>query len=208
MLDIRYFLRTLRRNPGFAFIAILVLALGIGATTAIFGIVNAVLIRPLPYRDSARLVAISSQYRQAGVSRVFPTVTLNEVERWRSDSRLLDSLGSFVFSAEPVTIGTQSMFVAAIGADPELLATLGVLPLLGRNLPGSGSKLKDTAVIISHRLWVEGFQSDPQVLGRTLVRDGAVASVAGVLPQSFQFPRSDASYFPEVPDLIYPVANI
>jgi hypothetical protein len=63
-------------------------------------------------------------------------------------------------------------------------------------------------VIISHRLWVDAFQSDPQVLGRSLFMDGAANSIAGVLPASFQFPRSDASYFAEEPDIVYPVANI
>ena len=207
-MDIRYSLRTLAKNPGFAFIAILVLALGIGATTAIFSVVNAVLVRPLPYKDPARLVAISSQYQRAGVSRTFPTVSLNEVERWRDESRSLESLGSFVFSALPVSVGTQSMYLVAIGADPELLDTLGIRPAMGRNLPGSGSKLKDPSVLISHRIWVEAFHGDPQVVGRSLTMDGSPATVIGVLPASFQFPRSDASYFSEDPDIIFPVANI
>jgi putative ABC transport system permease protein len=207
-MDIRYSLRTLRKNPAFACVAILVLALGIGATTAIFGVVNAVLIRPLPYKDPARLVAVSMLSRRAGVSRPVATVTLNEVERWRSESAALESIGSFVFSAQPVTIGAQTMYLVSIGADPELLATLGVQPALGRNLAGSGSTRKDAAVIISHRVWVDAFASDPRVLGRTVIMNGTASTVTGVLPAAFQFPRSDASYFQEAPDLIYPVANI
>jgi putative ABC transport system permease protein len=207
-MDIRYSIRTLRKSPAFTLVAMLVLALGIGATTAIFSIVNAVLIRPLPYKDPSRLAAISTIYQREGVSRSFATVSLNEVERWRADSRSLESVGSLVFSAVPVSVGTQAMFLVAIGADPEFLVTLGVHPALGRNLPGTGSKQKDPSVIISHRLWVEAFQSDPQVLGRSLVMDGATNTVVGVLPTSFQFPRSDASYFAEEPDIIYPVANI
>ena len=207
-MDIRYSFRTLAKSPAFAFIAILVLALGIGATTAIFSVVNAVLIRPLPYQDPARLVAISSLNRRAGASRTFPTVSLNEVERWRDESRSLESLGSFVFSSVPVSVGTQSLYLISIGADPELLDTLGIRPALGRNLPGSGSKLKDPSVLISHRIWVEAFQRDPQVIGRSFSMNGHPATVAGVLPPTFQFPRSDASYFSEDPDLIFPVANI
>ena len=207
-MDIRYSLRTLRKSPAFTLVAILVLTLGIGATTAIFSVVNAVLIRPLPYKEPSRLGAMSSLYQREGVSRSFATVSLNEVERWRADSRSLESVGSFVFSAMPVNTGTQAMFLVAIGADPEFLDTLGVQPALGRNLPGSGSKQRDPSVIISHRLWVDAFQSDPQVLGRSLFMDGAANSIAGVLPASFQFPRSDASYFAEEPDIVYPVANI
>jgi hypothetical protein len=163
---------------------------------------------PLPYKEPARLVAISTLYQREGVSRTSATVSLNEVERWRDESRTFESIGSFVFSALPVNVGTQAMFLVAIGADPEFLATLGVQPAMGRHLAGSGSKLKDPSVIISHRLWVEAFHSDPQVLGRSLTMDGAANIVTGVLPASFQFPRSDASYFPEEPDLIFPVANI
>ncbi len=206
--DIRYSIRALGRSPAFTAVAILVLALGIGATTAIFSVVNSVLIRPLPYKDPSRLVAISTLSQRAGVSRTFATVSLNEVERWRDESQTLDSVGSFVFSALPVNVGTQAMFLVAIGADPEFLATLGIQPAMGRNFPGSGSKLKNPSVIISHRLWVAAFHSDPHVLGRSLTMDGEASTVTGVLPASFQFPRSDASYFPEEPDLIYPVANI
>ena len=206
--DIRYSLRTLSRNPAFTGIAILVLALGIGATTAIFSVVNAVLIRPLPYKDPSRLVAVVSTLRRGAVERTFPTVSLNEVEHWRAQSRSLESLGSFVFSALPVKIGSQSLFLVAIGADPELLETLGIQPARGRNLPGRGSNQKDASVLISHRLWTEAFGADPHILGRSIDMDGDPVSVAGVLPASFQFPRSDASYFSEPPDIVYPVANI
>ena len=118
MTDIRYAIRTFAKNPAFTCAAALILALGIGATAAIFSVVNAVLIRPLPYNDPARLVALSSVYRRDGVSRTFGTVSLNEVERWREESRSLESLGSFVFSEFPVNVGTRSMFLVAIGAEP------------------------------------------------------------------------------------------
>ena len=206
--DIRFSLRMLAKNPAFAFTAILVLALGIGATTAIFSIVNAVLIRPLPYHDPARLVAISSVFEKAGAAHKFPYVSLNEVEYWRENCHSLESIGSFVFSSLPIHVGSESLIVVAIGADPELVATLGVRPVMGANLPGSGSRRKDPFIVISHRLWVDAFHSDPAVIGRSLDMDGSVAVVAGVLPSGFQFPRSDASFQREDPDIIYPVANI
>jgi putative ABC transport system permease protein len=195
--DIRFAIRTAVHHPGFALVSILVMALGIGATAAIFSIVNAVLIRPLPYKDPSQLVAISSVYQRDGVYRSFPTV-----------SRSLESIGSFVFSALPVNIGSDARFLVAIGADPELLKTLDVQPSIGRNLSGSGSSSKESSVIISHRLWREAFQSDPNVIGRSLVMDGEPCTVVGVLPASFQFPRLDASYFADDPDIIFPVGKI
>jgi len=206
--DLRYSVRMLAKNRSFAVVAVFVLALGIGATTAIFSVVNAVLLRPLPYQDPSRLVAISTIARRNGIERAFPTVTLNEVERWRADSQSIDSIGSFVFTAIPVNVGSRAMFEVAVGADPEFLSTLGIQPALGRNLSGAGSAQKDSSVIISHRFWVDAFASDPNVIGRSVVLAGAVSTVIGVLPTSFQFPRSDGSYFSEEPDLIFPVANI
>jgi predicted permease len=206
--DVLYGLRSLRKNPGFTAIAVLVLALGIGATTAIFSVVNAVLIRPLPYRDPSRLVAMSSVYHQGATTRAYPYVSLNEVEAWRRESRSFESIGSFVFSSLPVNVGQQSMFLVAVNADPELLTTLGVAPEVGSNLTGSGSAHKDFSAIISHKVWVEAFQSDPSAIGRTMIVDGEQFTVAGILPGKFQFPRSDASFSPEDPDILLPVANI
>jgi predicted permease len=206
--DVRFGTRSLAKNPGFAFVAILTLALGIGASTAIFSVVNAVLIRPLPYKDPSRLVAFSSVVHQGATIRSFSSVAMTEVEAWRRDSRTLESVGSFVFTAFPVSVGEQSMYVVAIGADPEFLTTLGVDPAAGQNFSGSGSSRKDSSAIISHRLWVEAFHSDPATVGRSIMVDGDLFTVAGILPATFQFPRADASFFTDDPDLLFPVANV
>ena len=208
--DLRYSIRSLRKSPAFTFVAVLILALGIGATTAIFSIVNAVLIRPLPYLDPSRLVALSSIYQPAGGAgpRSYSTVSLNEVEAWRRQSKSLESIGSFVFSEVPVLVGQRSYFLVVLGADPELLSTIGVSPAIGRNFVGSGSTHKDPSVIISHRIWIDAFHGDPDAISKTIMVDGDLFTVIGVMPSGFQFPRIDASFSADPPDIIEPIANI
>ncbi len=205
MQDVRYAFRTLRKNPGFAAIAVLVLGLGIGAATAVFSVVNAVLLRPLPYRDPARLVAIADVGREG---RTAGTVTLNEVEALRRYSGSIESIGSFVFTALPVSAEGQSRYVVAIGADRELPTTLGVGLASGQSFTYGGSSQKEFSAIISHRLWMDLFHGDAGALGRPITLSGAHYFVAGILAAGFQFPRADASYFAEEPDVVLPVANI
>ncbi|MGH3181858.1 MAG: ABC transporter permease, partial [Streptosporangiaceae bacterium] len=206
--DLRFAARLARRRPVRIALALLVLTLGIGGTTAIYTVVNAVLVRPLPYPGGARLVAISSRYPSPGGGRIAPTVTLNEVERWRGAARSWVAIGSFVFSANAINVGNLALEPVTAGVDPEFLRTLGVSPAMGRNFNGSGSSRPSASVIISQRLWMEGFAGDRHVIGRTLKFEGSPMVVVGVLPEGFQFPRSDASYFAEDPDVLYPVANI
>ena len=206
--DVRYAFRTMAANRLFTLVAIVSLGLGIGAATAIFSVVNAVLLRPLPYRAPAQLVAVSSVSRQGGTIRAYPTVSLNEVEGWRQLSGSLESIGSFVFTALPVSIDDQSRYLVAIGADQELLTTLGVDLAMGQNFSNAGSAHKEASAIISYKLWAEAFHGDPAAIGHAMVMDGQYYTVSGVLPESFQFPRSDASYFAEEPDILFPVANI
>src|SRR6185437_15325789 len=205
--DVEAALRAARRQPVQTALALLVLVLGIGGTTALFSIVNAVLLRPLPYAHPDRLVAVELRAVNRG-GMISPLVSLDEVERWRADARTLSSVGSFVFLSDPVQVGARALELRGIAADPELLETLGVQPLLGRNLPGRGSTVKNPVALISYRLWQDAFAGDMDVVGKGFSVDGSVVTVIGVLARNFQFPRSDASFFAESPDLIIPVANI
>jgi len=206
--DVAYAARGMRRNPGFALLVVLTLVLGMGASTAIFSVANAVLLRPLPYNNPSQLVGFSYLRHGGATARLYPYVSLNQVEAWRRESRTLDSVGSFVFSALPVRVANQSISVTTVFADPELLTTLGVAPEVGSNLSGTGSTRKDSSAVITHRLWMEAFHGDSQAVGRTLLADGESYTVVGILPARFEFPRRDASFFPEQPDLLLPVANI
>ena len=206
--DVRYALRTLKKSPAFAVAALLVLSLGIGATTAIFSVVHAVLLRPLPFNNPSQLVAFSALDHSDGKARIWSTVSLNHVELWRHESRTLASIGSFVFTEMPLRVGDQSFSFVGIGADPELLRTLGTNLAMGRNFSGSGSSRTDPSVIVSHRIWVEALGSDPSAVGRTVLVNGDPLSVIGVLPAGFQFPRTEVSYSAQDPEFLIPIANI
>ncbi len=211
--DLRYAIRNFAKSPAFTIVAVLILALGIGATTAIFSVVNAVLVRPLPYKDPSQLIAFSTVFQSPSARSVFSTVTVTNVEAWREHSRTLQSIGSFTFTQMPFTVvqqssDQQSFNPVAAAVDPELLPTLGVTLAIGSNFSGSGTAQLDRSAIISHKLWATAFNSDPSVIGRIAKVNGEAYTVIGILPPTFQFPRADASYFSNDVDLLIPNANL
>ncbi len=204
--DVRFAWRAMRRSPGFTALGVMILALGIGTTTAIFSVVEAVLLRPLPYGVPSRLVAISRLNPRA--VRPESRVSLTDVEEWRQRTHQLSGIGSFVYTRQPVAIGDQTLSLVTAAVDPELLTTLGTPPVLGANFAGGGSSHPDQSAILSYRLWRDALNEDTQAVGRAISVDGKTYTVAGVLSESFQFPRADASYFDDAVDLLIPVANI
>jgi putative ABC transport system permease protein len=178
--DVRYGLWMLRRNPGFTFVAVLTLALGIGANTAIFSVVNAVLLRSLPYHDPERLVS---------VGRVPSGLFL----KWREQARSFEQIaGETEGGADLTGIGEPERLRTGI-VSANLFATLGLAPALGRAFTPEEDRTGGTPVaILSDALWRRRFGSDPQVIGRTLTLDGQSRTVIGVMPPGFRFPvRSD-----------------
>lgn len=124
--DLKWALRSLRRAPAFTAMAILVIALGIGATTAVFSVVNAVLLRPLPYYDASRLVAITSIYRPDSDRRTSAVVRLTDVEAWGGETRSLASLGAFAYTQLPIRVGDRALSPVTALMDPQFLRVLGV----------------------------------------------------------------------------------
>ena len=203
--DLRFATRTLRTHRQFALAAVLLLALGIGVTTAIFSVVNAVLLRPLPYHQPERLVAITSVFRSAAATRPSPVVTLTDMAEWRKRSSVFDAMGGFAYTQLPMRVGNQSFSPVTALMDPHFLPTLGNALLMGSFFDEHTET--DTTAIVSHRLWVEAFGSDPAVLGRSITIDGEPYAVRGVLAATFQFPRADASFFTKPVDLLIPSAS-
>jgi putative ABC transport system permease protein len=203
--DFRYAVRAMRRNPGVTLLGILILALGIASATAVFSVVNAALLRPLPYADPSRLVTLARvsarATREGGVA-------LQDVEAWRAQARSLSQIGSFVFTQLPVKTADTSYSLVTAAVDPELLRTLGVRPMLGANFSGSGSTMPDASAIVSYRFWHDALSANPGAVGRTITINGSAFVLAGVLPATFQFPRADASFFDQDVDLLIPVVNI
>jgi predicted permease len=205
--DLRYALRTLARKPGFTFVAVMILGLAIGATTAIFSVVNAVLLRPLPYKNPDRLVAVSALYRPGKTNRVIPAIVATELEQWAKETHTLAPLASFTFTALPVRVGNQAFYPTTALVDADLLTALGIAPLLGRNFDVVPGNAKDSSIILAHKLWMEAFGGDPAVVGKPIIVDGDPYTVVGVLPASFQFPRSDASYSSHDVEMLMPAKS-
>ncbi|MGE5568149.1 MAG: ABC transporter permease [Rhodospirillales bacterium] len=182
----RYAIRTFSKSPGLTCVAVLALALGIGANTAIFSVVNAVFIRPLPYADAGRLVEISEEHRSGGrMSVSYP----NYLD-WRKQADLFQTFAAHaVYDGTLMASGTtERIRVGYTGAD--FLRALRVAPLLGRDFREEDDRQGAAPVaILTHRLWQTRFGSDPAVLGRTVTIDLRSYTVIGVLPPEFTFYR-------------------
>jgi putative ABC transport system permease protein len=188
LMDIRYGLRTLRKNPGFTAAAVLTLGLGIGANTALFSVIDAVLLRALPFHDPGRLVAVNSvDLRHLSSTR---EVSYPAFLDWRSRSHSFEAMSVWNTTSFTYTGGDQPESVAGAVVSANLFSTLGVSPAIGRGFvqeedePGRGQM----PVVLSYDFWQSHFGGDLQVLGRALALDSEKYSVVGVMPAQFQFP--------------------
>lgn len=178
--DIRYGARNLIRTPAFTLVAAIALALGIGANTAIFSVVNAVLLRPLAYRDSARLVTIL--HNGTG-----PVATANYLD-WRDQSHSFETMGAADAWSANLTGSDPAEHLSGLKVTQNLFPMLGVDPLLGRVfIKGEDHVGADREVILSYALWHRRFSADPNIIGRSIKLDGAAYSVVGVMPEPFKF---------------------
>jgi predicted permease len=198
MQDLRYALRLLRKNPGFTIVAVLTLALGIGANSAVFSAVNAVLLRPLPYPDSDRLMMafLENPKNESGRSSYGVADFLAARDRQQSFSHFAGiSLARKMFT---YTGGQEPIQVRGTAATADFFRVLGVEPLLGRTFtPGSDQPGKPREVVLSYGFWRSHFGSDPEIVGRTMFIDGDSCTIVAVMPAGFHFgPRGDDDLWP------------
>ncbi len=188
--DLRFGLRMLRRNPGFAATAILTLALGIGATTAIFSIVDTVMLKPLPFPTADRLVRIRSVF--AAIPRSSGVASYPDFLDWRARNHVFDGMAVFRTNDFTLIGAREPLHLQGAVVSAQLFSLLGVNPALGRNFLPEEDKPDATngadPVILSYGLWQREFGSDPSVLGRTLQLGEHSFTVVGVMPQGFQYP--------------------
>jgi putative ABC transport system permease protein len=193
--DLWYAIRSLHRNPAFTAAAILVLALGIGANTAIFTVVNGVLLRPLPFPEPERLFLITYEPRQP-VFSFGPSLTDHHYLHFRKHDQQFENVTSFSTYPVALTRAGDPVRLVAAAVTPEFLNVLKAAPAAGRGfLPNEGRERVHVA-ILGDKLWRGRFRSDPEILGRSITLDGVAHTVIGIMPPGFSFPQNAELWTP------------
>ncbi len=205
--DIRYGLRVLARGPGFTLVVVVILALGIGANTAVFSVVNAVLLRPLPYREPDRLVTLFQQKKEG----VETNIRAKNFAYWREHNEVFEQIAAWAGRRAYLTGLDQPRHMRAEEVSPCLFELLGAQPLLGRTFLPEEEKLgHHRVVVLSYGFWRDQWGGDPGVIGKTLVLDGEQHTIIGVMPPEFRHSMRDPAPFwlPLVLEKSYGVMSI
>jgi putative ABC transport system permease protein len=196
--DVRYGVRMLRASPGFTAVAILTLALGIGANAAIFSVVNAILLRPLPYPEPERLVRV---WESAPTKGAFRNVVnpLNFLD-WRDHSRSFESMAAILDLMTNLRANGEPVAVRGLQVSPQFFSVLRVPPLLGRIFTSEdGVAGHHRVVILSYELWQRQFGANPQIIGQKMDVDAVPFTVIGVMPRGFSFPKTHSEVWTPLP---------
>jgi putative ABC transport system permease protein len=196
--DLRYGWRVLRKSPGFTAVAVLVLALGIGANTAIFSVVNSVLIRPLPFKDPTRLM----QIWHVPPPKSFPGMTMFAVSAanyldWKHQNHVFESMAIYTFQGFDLTGGDKPESVLAAAVEPTFFSVLGSQPLLGRTFVfGEEEAGRDNIVVLSYGFWQTRFGGNPAIIGQTITLNHQPRTVIGVMGPKFARPYDAKIWVP------------
>jgi putative ABC transport system permease protein len=190
--DIRYAVRQLMASPAFTIVAILTLALGIGATTAIFSVVNGVLLRPLPYPHPDSLVLVYEIVPQYGRFSVAPANFLD----WRRQNTVFQRIATYSTSSASFTEGGNAERITSAAVSWDLFELLEVTPVLGRSFrEDEDAPGKNSVIVLSYGMWQRRFGGDPNVLGRSITLSGVPVTIVGVMPQGFYFPTRAVEFW-------------
>jgi putative ABC transport system permease protein len=188
--DLRFIVRTLLRTPAYTAIAVITLALGIGANTAIFSVVNSTLLSPLPFKDPERLVLLSSKNEQRRIER--GEITQGDYLDFRDRSQAFDEVAAFGPWGFNITGEDDPEKITSVVVSTNLFQALGVEPIRGRAfLAGESTPGRDKVVVLSHSLWQRRYGGDENLVGRALTLDGSSYTVVGIMPPDFRFPNND-----------------
>ena len=179
--DLKFALRMMKKEPSFTAVVILTLAIGIGANTAIFSVVNAILVQPLPYLEPGRLVAVRGQSETNS--------SYHDFLDYRTQTKTLSHIAAYVLTRATLTSETEPEVLSGVAATSDLFPMLGVTPLYGREFSAEEDREgSPPAVVLSYSLWQRRFSSDPHMIGKTILLSGKSATVTGIMPRGFNFP--------------------
>ena len=187
--DLRFGIRQMVKAPGFAIAIILTIALGIGATTSIFSLVNAVLLRPLPFADPDHLVAAGPvNDRRPEPANSVDSMSYPDFFDWRAQSHSFSGVATYRDNTFTLTAAGEPRHLDGEVVTADFFKILGVQPAMGRGIGMDDEKVGANVVVLSHELWQSAFGSDPAILGRGVTIDDKSYTVIGVMPQGFEFP--------------------
>src|SRR6185369_7326118 len=192
--DLQYAVRTLLKRPGFLFIAIATLALGIGATTAMFTVVNSVLLRPLQFRDPKRIVLLEGVNPRMGITR--SSISVPDLVDWQKQSTSFEQIAAFYSGGIFLGVGDETERVKSTGVSADFFRLFGTAPLSGRALEASDAP--DDApwvVVISYALWQRRFGGAADVVNRQITFNGHVATIVGIMPAEFNYPQDTELWY-------------
>ena len=193
--DVRFGLRVLWNRPGFTAVALAVLALGVGANTAIFSVVNAVLIRPLPYPGAERVIAFDAVNPPKGITE--SNMSAPDFVDWKAQSRSFEALAIYATGDVNMTGGDEPERIGAAAVSGDFFRAIGAQPARGRAvLPEDTEFGRERVGVISHGLWQRSFGADPAAVGRRLEVGGQSVEIIGVMPASYDFPQRTDVWFP------------
>lgn len=186
--NVRYALRTFLKSPGFTFVVVLTLALGIGANTAIFSVVYAALLRPLPYREPSRLFTLGESRTQHVISTEIADTSYPDYLDWKRTAKSIQSFAGYSGDAFTLTGNGEPKIIFAAQVTPSFFSTLGVKPAMGRDFfDGEMQPDGPPVAILSYAFWRSEFGGDPNIVGRVIRLDSKPATIIGVLPRNFEF---------------------